>query len=117
MWSNQKMKFASLTHNDDAKSFHMALQGTNKLVVMGHINFEDHALIKRQRAYEKMNVTSKMFKDLKKQGNCQKRFVFIVGSCAHFQSSRVHSSMSVESVIEKLQQIAREKEGKRNEHK
>ncbi len=44
----------------------MAVQGTHKLVVMGHINFEDHALIKKQWAYEKMNLTGEMFKDEKK---------------------------------------------------
>jgi len=47
MCSNQKMKFATFIHNDDAKCFHMAVQRIHKLVVMGHINFEDHALIKR----------------------------------------------------------------------
>jgi hypothetical protein len=47
MWSNQKMKSMKFTHNDDAKCFHMVVQGTHKLVVMGHINFKDHALIKR----------------------------------------------------------------------
>jgi hypothetical protein len=36
---------------------------------MGRINFEDHALIKRQWTDENMNVTSKMFKDEKKWGN------------------------------------------------
>jgi hypothetical protein len=46
MWSNQKMESATFIHSDDAKCFHMAIQGTHKLVVMGHINFEDHALIK-----------------------------------------------------------------------
>jgi len=38
MWSNRKMKFMTFTHNDDANYFHMAIQGTHKLVVMGHIN-------------------------------------------------------------------------------
>jgi acyl CoA:acetate/3-ketoacid CoA transferase alpha subunit len=52
-------------HNDYAKCFHVVIQWTNKLVVMGCINFKDHALIKRQRVDEKMNVTSKMFKDEK----------------------------------------------------
>jgi hypothetical protein len=33
---------------------------------MDHINSEDHALIKRWRVDEKMNVTSAMFKDKKK---------------------------------------------------
>jgi hypothetical protein len=38
----------------------------HKLLVMGCINFEDHALIKRWWVDEKMNVTGKMFKDKKK---------------------------------------------------
>jgi len=48
MWSNWKMKFVVFIHNDDTKCFHVVVQGTHKLMVMGHINFEDHALIKRQ---------------------------------------------------------------------
>ncbi len=59
------MKSATFIHNDDVKCFHMAIQGTHKLVAMGCINFEDHALIKRWRAEENMNVTSEMFKDEK----------------------------------------------------
>jgi hypothetical protein len=46
MWSNQKMKSAMFIHNDDVKCFHVAVQGIHKLVVMGHINFKDHVLIK-----------------------------------------------------------------------
>jgi hypothetical protein len=45
----------------------------------------------------------------KKQGNHRKQFMFIVGSCAHFQSFRIHNNMSAKSVIEKLQRIVREK--------
>ncbi len=63
------MKFATLIHNDSAKCFHVVVQKTHKLVMTGCINFEDHALIKRRLANEKMNVMSKMFKDEKKQGN------------------------------------------------
>jgi len=63
------MKFAMFIHNDDVKCFHAVVQGTHKLVVMGRINFENHALIKKQRVDEKMNVTSEMFKNEKKQGN------------------------------------------------
>jgi len=65
MWNNQKMKFAAFIHNDDMKCFHMVIQNTHKLVVMGHINFEDHVLIKRWQA-SKMNMTGGMFKDEKK---------------------------------------------------
>jgi len=41
------MKFIMFIHNDDIKCFHMALQGTHKLVIMGRIDFEDHVLIKK----------------------------------------------------------------------
>jgi hypothetical protein len=39
--------------------------------------------------------------------------VFIVGSCAHFQSFGVHNIMSVENAIEKIQIITREREAHR----
>ncbi len=84
MWSNWKMKCVTFIHNDDVKCLHVAIQGTHKLVVMGRINFEDHMLIKRWWAYEKMNVMGRMFKDVKKQINHQKQFVFITGSYVHF---------------------------------
>jgi hypothetical protein len=51
---------------------------------MNRNNFEDHVLIKKWWAYEKMNVTSGMFKDKKKWGNGRKQFVPVVGSCEHF---------------------------------
>jgi len=66
------MKFVTFIHNYDVKCFHVVVQGTHKLVVMGNINFEDHMLIKRRWVDEKMNVTGRMFKDKKKWGNCQK---------------------------------------------
>jgi hypothetical protein len=47
MWNNRKMKSTTFIHNDDVKCFHVVIQGTHKLVVMGRINFEDHVLIKR----------------------------------------------------------------------
>jgi len=56
------MKSVTFIHNDDVKCFHMAIQGTHKLVVMGHINFKDHVSIKRRWVDEKMNE--------KKWGNC-----------------------------------------------
>ncbi len=66
MCNNQKMKFVTFIHNDYVKCFHMVVQGKHKLLVMGCINFEDHALIKRGQKNDKMNVTSRMFKDEKK---------------------------------------------------
>jgi hypothetical protein len=47
MWNNRKMKSTKFIHNDDAKCLHMAIQGTHKFVMMGHINFEGHVLIKK----------------------------------------------------------------------
>ncbi len=41
------MKNAAFIHNDGVKCFHMVVQGTHKLVMMGCINFEDLALIER----------------------------------------------------------------------
>jgi hypothetical protein len=52
-------------HNDDMKCFHVVVYEIDKLVVMGHINFKDHALIKRRQASKTMNETSEMFKDKK----------------------------------------------------
>jgi uncharacterized membrane protein len=57
-----------------------------------------------------------IFKDVKIQGNRRKQFVFVAKSCVCFQSFRIHNNMSVESVIEKLQGIVREKEAQRSEH-
>jgi hypothetical protein len=45
----------------------------------------------------------------------QKLLSFVARSCQCFQSFEVHSSMSVESVIEKLQKITRKKEGSAKE--
>jgi hypothetical protein len=64
-----------------------------------------------------MNAIGGMFKDEKKQGNHPKQFVFIVGSCVHFRSFKVHYNMNVENTIEKPQRITREKEAQKNEHK
>jgi hypothetical protein len=64
-----------------------------------------------------MNVMGRKFKDEKKWGNHQKQFPFVVGSCAHFQSSKVHNSMNPKSAIEKPQKIANEMEAHRSEHR
>jgi hypothetical protein len=57
-----------------------------------------------------MNAMGGMFKDEKRRGNCQKKITFVIGSSTYFQSSRIHNNISANSVIEKLQKIAREKE-------
>ncbi len=49
----------------DMKCFHIVVQGTHKIVLISCINFEDHALIKRQQVDEKMNATNERFKDEK----------------------------------------------------
>jgi hypothetical protein len=41
------MKYETFIHNDDVKCFHVDVQGTQKVVVMGRINFEDETLIKK----------------------------------------------------------------------
>jgi hypothetical protein len=45
-----------------------------------------------------------------KWGNYWKLFLFVVGSCEHFQNSRDHKSMNANSAIEELQWITKEKE-------
>ncbi len=52
-------------HNDDVTCFHVAVQGTQKMVVMGRHNFKNEALIKRWHASQKMNVTGEKLKDKK----------------------------------------------------
>ncbi len=60
------MKYATFIHNDDMKCFHVVIQRTHKLIMLGRINFEDHVLIKRWWASKKMNVMGGMFKGEKK---------------------------------------------------
>jgi hypothetical protein len=68
MWTNWKMKFEAFIHNDDAKCFHIVVQNTHKFVMMGHSNYKDRVLIKRQRASKKMNAIGEKFKDKTKTG-------------------------------------------------
>ncbi len=51
----------------------------------------------------------------KKWGSYWKLFLFIVGSCECFQNSRNCRSMTVDSAIEKLQKITKEKEAQKSE--
>jgi CTP:phosphocholine cytidylyltransferase-like protein len=46
MWSKQKMKSVAFVHHDDVECFHVVIQGRHKLVMMGRIYFDNHALIK-----------------------------------------------------------------------
>jgi hypothetical protein len=47
----------------------MAIQGTQKVVAMGHHNFKDEVLIKRWWASQKINGTSEKLKDENKWSN------------------------------------------------
>jgi ATP-dependent Clp protease adapter protein ClpS len=47
MQNSRQMKFEVFIHNDDVTCFHVVMQGTQKVVVMGRHNFKDEALIKR----------------------------------------------------------------------
>ncbi len=41
MWTYRKIKSKVFIHNDDVKCFRVVVQDTQKMVVMGCINFED----------------------------------------------------------------------------
>jgi hypothetical protein len=41
------MKYEAFIHNNDVMRFHVAIQGTQKVIVMGHHNFKDEALIEK----------------------------------------------------------------------
>jgi hypothetical protein len=41
MWTNRKIQFEVFIHNNDAKCFHVDVQGTQKMVMIGHINVKD----------------------------------------------------------------------------
>ncbi len=58
MWNNRKMKSKAFINKDDVKCFRVVVQGTQKVVMMGHINFEDYSLLKRWWVGKKMNITS-----------------------------------------------------------
>jgi hypothetical protein len=58
------MELMVLILNDEVKCLHVAIQRTHKLVMMGHINYKDHALIKRWQVGKK-NAKDKKFKDEK----------------------------------------------------
>ncbi len=64
------MRSQVFIHNDEVTCFHVVVQGTQKMVVMGHHNFKDEALIKRWWAGQKMNGISKKVKDENKWSNC-----------------------------------------------
>jgi hypothetical protein len=47
----------------------VAIQGTQKVVMMGYINLEDEALIKRWQVGQEMNGMGGKFMDKNKQSN------------------------------------------------
>ncbi len=61
------MKFEAFIFNDDVKCSHVVVQGMHKVIVMGYINFEDHALIKKQWVSKKINAMGGKLKDVKKR--------------------------------------------------
>jgi hypothetical protein len=63
------MKFEVFIHNDDMMCFHVAIQGTQKMVMMGCHNFKDETLIKRWQSGQKMNGTGKKLKNKNKHNN------------------------------------------------
>jgi len=67
MQNNQKMKFEVFIHNDEVSCFHVVVQGTQTVVVMGRHNFKDELLIKRWQVGKKMNGTCRKLKDENKQ--------------------------------------------------
>ncbi len=111
------MRYEVIIHNNDVTCFHVDVKGTQKVVVIGRHNFEDEVLIKRWLACQKMNEMSGKFKDENKWSNYQKLFSFVVGSCVYIRSFGIHKNMSVESAIEKLQKVIREKETQKSEHR
>jgi hypothetical protein len=63
-------------HNDEVTCFHVAIQGTQKVIMMGHHNFKDSELSKRRWATQKINKIGKKLMDENKQGNYRKLFLF-----------------------------------------
>jgi hypothetical protein len=62
------MKSTTFIHNDDVKCFHVVVQGTHKLVVMGCINFKAHALTKRRWENLKNECDGRDVQGQKKKG-------------------------------------------------
>jgi hypothetical protein len=101
------MELMVLILNDEVKCLHVVIQRTHKLVMMGHINYKDHALIKRWQVGKK-KCEGQEVQGWKKWGYRQKLFLFVARGCECFWSFGVHNNMSVEIVIEKLQKITKE---------
>jgi hypothetical protein len=79
MQNNQNMRSKAFIHNDEATCFHVVVQVTQKMIVVGHHNFKDRALIKRRWVTQKTSKMGGKLMDKNKQGNCRKSFLFTVG--------------------------------------
>jgi hypothetical protein len=110
MQSSQKMRYEAFIPNDEVTCLHVAIQGTQKVIVIGRHDFKDEALIKRQRVAQKMNGMGEKLKDKNKWSNHHELFSFTIRSPVFYQSFGVCKNMSVKSVINKLEKVAREKE-------
>jgi hypothetical protein len=63
------MRSKGFIHNNDVTCFHVALQRTQKMVVICCHNFKDEVSIKRWWASQKMNGMGEKFKDENKRNN------------------------------------------------
>ncbi len=84
MQNIQRMRSEAFIHNDDVRCFHVVIKKTQKMVMMGHHNFEDKVIIKRQWVGQKMNGTSGKLKDENKWSNCRKLFSFATDKLCAF---------------------------------
>jgi hypothetical protein len=75
------MIFKMLIHNDEVMCFHVVVQRTQKVVVMGRHNFKDEALIRRWQVGQKMNEMGRKFEEKNKRSNYRKLFSFTIRSC------------------------------------
>jgi hypothetical protein len=50
MQNNQKMRFEVFIHSDDVLCFHVDVQGTQKVIVIGHHNSKDEVLKDNKQA-------------------------------------------------------------------
>ncbi len=96
------MKFVTFVRNDDVKCFLVFVQGTHKLVVMGCVNFEDRALIKKWQVGKKMNVTGEMFMDEINEVIVESNLRLLLEVVSVFQSFGAHSNKNAKNAIEKL---------------
>lgn len=104
-------------YNDEVKCFHVAIHGTQRVIVMGHHSFNYRGLIKRKWVTQKTNKMGRKLMDKNKQGNFRMSFSVVARGCVFSRSYSAYKRMNVKSVIEKLQRVAREKETQRLEHR